>query len=104
MSRRIVLALGERVGRFPGTGPPPAFGPLMASLGTVMAPLSVSYANVYNETPDPLNKVTFTSSKSNDHIQLTNFEATIQLTTTPKGDHISSAQNLPLAPFLPQSK
>ena len=44
-----------------------------------MAPLSVSYANVYNETPGPLNKVTFTSSRSDDHIQLTSFEATIQL-------------------------
>ena len=59
--------------RFPGTGPPPTFGPLMASLGTVTAPLSVSYANVYNETPGPLNKVTFTSSRSDDHIQFNQF-------------------------------
>ena len=46
MSGRGIPTIWERGQRFPEIEPPPAFWPFMIGLGTVMAPVNVSLANV----------------------------------------------------------
>ena len=46
MSGRIIPIILEKGQGFLGIGAPPAFWPFMVGLGTVMAPVGVSLANV----------------------------------------------------------
>ena len=43
MSGRIIPTISGKGRGFPGIGPPPTFWPFQVSLGTVMAPVSVSF-------------------------------------------------------------
>ena len=43
MSGRIIPTILGKAGRLPGVGPRPTFCSLMVNLGTVMAPLGVSF-------------------------------------------------------------
>ena len=51
MSGRIIPIILGKGQRFPGNGLPPTFWPFIVSLGTVMAPVGVSFSMLmyYNE-------------------------------------------------------
>ena len=44
MSGKIIPAILRKGQGFPGIGPPPTFWPFMVGLGTVMAPVDVSFS------------------------------------------------------------
>ena len=44
MSGRIIPTILEKEWGFPGIGPSPTFWPFMVGLGTVMAPVDVSFS------------------------------------------------------------